>query len=109
MPVKPEPAQPNVPSFAEDLTPVAPLKGAPTPADYAKEWGTYRAAHDLVIDGSLAVPKGGAVPASHPLLRDSEDGPGWVTQDAVELTGDHDAPTDLRRADISDAPQDAVR
>ncbi len=105
MPVRPEPTQPNVPSFAEDLTPVAAPKGAPTPADYAKEWGSYRALHDLMVNGSLAVTTGNPVPASHPMLRDSHEvdengrggwGDGWVTSKAVELTGDYPAPDDLR-------------
>ena len=89
MPATPEPTQPTAPSFAEDLTPVAAPKGAPTPQDYAREWGTYRAVHDLMVDGSLAVPAGGSVPASHPMIRE------WVSNGAVELTGDYPAPGGL--------------
>lgn len=105
MTVKPEPAQADVPSFAEDLTPVAAPQGVPTTDDYRREWGCYKAVHDLTVHGSLAVTKGSAVPASHPHLRDSHEvdkngnggwGDGWVTSKAVELTGDYPAPDDLR-------------
>jgi hypothetical protein len=39
---------------------------APTDEDIAREWGTWRAAADLFVDGNRAVAKGGKVPASHP-------------------------------------------
>jgi hypothetical protein len=72
---------------------------APTKADYAREHRTYRALTDLTVGHSLAVTTGGAVPASHPYLRDTDErGPGWVSQGAVELTGEYDAPEDLQAA-----------
>lgn len=88
----PEPA-PVASTVAEDTT------GTVDPAhlaDLTRAWGTYRAVADLIVDGAVAVRAGGAVPSTHPYLRDSEvRGPGWVSQGAVELTGVYDAPEDL--------------
>jgi hypothetical protein len=87
---------------------VAATQAAPTPADYAREHGTYRAVVPLTVGTVLAVPAGGTVGASHPMLRDSDEvdpetgqggwGQGWVSSGAVKLTGDYDAPDDLRAA-----------
>jgi hypothetical protein len=72
---------------------------APSKSDYAREWNTYRALTNLTVGTSTAVAAGGPVPASHPYLRDSDElGPGWVSQGAVELTGNYEAPEDLLAA-----------
>ena len=77
----------------------SPVAAAPTPVDYAREWGAYRALTNLTVGTSTAVAAGGSVPASHPYLRDSDQrGPGWVSQGVVELTGAFDAPADLLAA-----------
>lgn len=52
---------------------------APTLADYRAEWGKYRATMDLPYGTAIAVAKGGAVPASHPLLAE------WMAAGMVEL------------------------
>jgi hypothetical protein len=68
---KPEPAASaeGVPILAPDPQPAP--SGEP---DYAAEWGQYVAVTDCTYAGFLAVPAGGAVPASHPSR------PYWVEQ-----------------------------
>lgn len=60
--------------------PVQTTQDAPTLADYRAEWGKYRAAMDIPYGTALAVAKGGAVPASHPMLSE------WMAEGMVELT-----------------------
>jgi hypothetical protein len=100
---------PPIPTTVPPLSPeaVAATQKAPTPADYKREHGTYRAVYDLNVGTVRAVLAGGAVPASHPLLRDSEDGPGWVSQGSVVLTGDYEAPEDLAAAHEAYAAEQA--
>jgi len=68
---KPEETQPPVKSAeGTDLPPLAATvdADAPTLADYQHEWGQYIAVMDIPYGTATAVAKGGAVPASHPLL-----------------------------------------
>lgn len=51
---------------------------APTAEEVHSEWNTYVARTRLFVDGSAAVPEGGKVPVSHPMV------PTWLSQGLLE-------------------------